>query len=318
MDVNNMEISSWSGSILRDLPTELLDLVLSFLPPKDLDTVAYSSRYLYIRATHDRFWQPFVQDNVPGYSLETSRPCSSYHSLYRAHDPHWFVSKGKIWAGDQHLFGRVMITYYNTYRGTIDGFRLVAERGLTVEYPWDHDQEVNISSFNPNVRLHTDVPLLRLEPVKKTGNSSPTTGRDPLRLDFETPMPLDDPADIITQSTFMLTKPATTYPQSSVWPPTTIPADQRVINLGDETLVGHQHVSALVQKMMYNTSFTGAQKPRNREQICEQAFRIRQYLHTIPGRRGEPTQINTYAALDPALYTPTATRPFRGIWVANL
>lgn len=223
----------------------------------------------------------------------------------------------KIWFGDQHLFGRIMITYYNPYRGTIDGYRLVAERAQTMDSSWEHDPEVIILSFKPNVRLHTDIPLLRLEALSPNGNSSPTSSKAFDRYDFEIPMPLSDLTDTIAQSTFMLARPAEAHPNASIWPPATIPSSQRVINLSDDILAGHRHVSALVQMMTFNQTFTGAQKPRNRKEINEQAFRIRHWMHTVPGHRGEPLQISTYATLDPALYTPTDARPFRGIWVGD-
>ncbi|KFZ24746.1 hypothetical protein V502_00778 [Pseudogymnoascus sp. VKM F-4520 (FW-2644)] len=316
-DDDERRILSQSGSHLLNLPAELLDFVLSCLSPKDLDAVVYSCRHLYIRGTNDRLWQPLVQENIPGCILESPSPCSSYRSLYRAHDPHWFVPKMKIWFGDQHLFGRIMITYYNPYLGTIDGYRLVAERAPTIEYPWEHDPNVIIVSFKPNVRLHTDIPLLRLEALNPNGDSSPTSGSTSHRLDFEIPMSLSDLTDTIAQSTFMLARPAETHPNSYVWPPVTIPAKQRVISLSKDILAGHRRVSALVQMMTFNQTFTGAQKPRNRKEINEEAFRIRHWMHTVPGHRGEPLQISTYATLDPALYTPTETRPFRGIWVGD-
>jgi hypothetical protein len=316
-DDDERSILSQSGSPLLNLPTELLDLVLSCLSPRDLDAVVYSCRHLYIRGTNDRLWQPLVQENIPGCILESPSPCSSYRGLYRAHDPHWFVPKMKIWFGDQHLFGRIMITYYNPYLGTIDGYRLVAERAPIIEYTWEHDPDVIIVSFKPNVRLHTDIPLLRLEPLSPNGNSSPIYSSTSRRYDFEIPMSLSELTDTIAQSTFMLARPAEAYPNSSMWPPVTIPTSQRVVSLSDDILAGQPHVSALVQMMTFNQTFTGAQKPRNRNEINEQAFRIRHWMHTVAGHRGEPLQISTYATLDPSLYTPTDTRPFRGIWVGD-
>ncbi|KFY42521.1 hypothetical protein V495_04467 [Pseudogymnoascus sp. VKM F-4514 (FW-929)] len=296
-DDDEHSILSQSGSSLLNLPTELLDSVLSYLSPGDLDAVVYSCRHLYIRGTNDRLWRSLVQDNIPGCALESPSPCSSYRSLYRAHDPHWFVPKMKIWFGDQHLFGRVMITYYNPYRGTIDGYRLVAERAATIESSWEHDPNVTIISFKPNVRLHTDIPLLRLEPLSSKDDVSPSSGMGSNRYDFEIPMPLRNATGTIAQATFMLARPAEAHPNSSVWPPAAIPTNNRM--------------------MTFNETFTGAQKPRNRKEINEEAFRIRHWTQTIPNFRGEPLQISTYATLDPALYTPTDTRPFRGIWVGD-
>lgn len=312
-DDDERSILPQSSSSLLNLPAELLDFVLSYLIPKDLDAVACSCRHLYRRGTNDRLWQPLVQENIPGYVLESPWPCSSYRSLYHSHDPHWFVPKMKIWFGDQDLFGRIMITYYNPHLGTIDGYRLVAERAPTIEHPWEHDPDVTIVSFKPNVRLHTDIPLLRLETLSSNCDLSSTSGAASYRYDIEIPMSLSDLTDTIAQSTFMLTRPAETSPSSPVWPPDIIPASQRVISLGGD----HRRASAVVRLKRFSRTFTETQKPRNRKEINEQAFRIRHWMHMVPGHQGEPLQVNTYATLDPALYTPTDTRPFRGIWVGD-
>ncbi|OBT63082.1 hypothetical protein VE03_07453 [Pseudogymnoascus sp. 23342-1-I1] len=223
----------------------------------------------------------------------------------------------KIWFGDQHLFGRIMITYYNPHLGTIDGYRLVAERAPTIEYPWEHDPDVIIVSFKPNVRLHTDIPLLRLEALSANGNLDPISGKASYRYDFEMPMSLSDLTDTIAQSTFMLARPAETHPSIPVWPPRRIPSSQRVMSIGRDLLPGRRRASAQAQMLTFNQTFTGVQKPRSRKEINEQAFRIRHWMQTVPGHRGEPLQISTYATLDPTLYTPTDTRPFRGIWVGD-
>ncbi|KFY06976.1 hypothetical protein V492_07567 [Pseudogymnoascus sp. VKM F-4246] len=304
-DDDERRILSQSGSSLLNLPAELLDSILSCLSPNDLDAVVYSCRQLYIRGTNDHLWQPLVQENVPGCILESPWPCPSYRSLYRAHDPHWFIPKMKIWFGDQHLFGQVMITFYNPYLGTIDGYRLVSERAPAIEELWEHDPSVIIVSFKPKLRLHTDIPLLRLKELSSH------------RYDLEIPMSLGGLTDTIAESKFMLARPAEAYSGSSVWPPPptlwpppTIPANQRSI-IGDEFSAYHAHVTTI------NHTLAGAQKPQNRKEINEYVFRIRQSMHTVLGHRAESLQRSTYATLDPALYTPTDTRPFRGVWVGD-
>ncbi|KFY21553.1 hypothetical protein V493_07315 [Pseudogymnoascus sp. VKM F-4281 (FW-2241)] len=311
-DDSQRSVLSQSTSSLLNLPAELLDCILSCLSPKDLDAATYSCRHLYILGTNDRLWQRLVQENSPGYILESPWPRSSYRSLYRAHDPHWFVPKMKIWFGDQHLFGGIMLTSYNPSLGTIDGYRLVAERATVIEYPWEHDPDVTIMSFKPNVRLHRDIPMLRLKALNKNGNSKPKPGRASRRYNFEIPMYLSDETNAIAPSRFILSRRAEYHqPESSVWPPVNIPSSQRAA-IRDITLDDHRRV--LANRTPFNRTFTGSQKPRSLKEINEHSFRIG---HWDADLRGEPLPVSTYATLDPALYTPTDTRPFRGIWVGD-
>lgn len=311
-----------ADSHLLNIPRELVYLVLSFLSPTELNAMICTCRFLYEQARSDLIWQPLVQSNIPGYHLEAPTPFSNYHDLYQAHDPHWFLSKNKIWFGDQHLFGRVIIAYYNPSRGSIDGYRLVAERRPTTMEFWEHDPTVMISSFDPHVQLHMDRPVLRLDAMGESDiDGLEDHGKPFRRYDSETPMPLNDQANRAAMSTFLLTRPVDQHPSMSLWPPATIPASQRVRNLSGENFVGHGHVSAFL-KTFDNEMLKVTQKPQSRREICGQAFRIRQWMQMIPGHRGttlnlEPTQVNTYATLDPALYTPTADKPFRGIWVGD-
>jgi len=236
-------------SFFLNLPTELIDLTLSFLFPRDLDALACTCRFLNSRACSDLIWQPLVQENVPGCRLKSASPCSNFRDLYHAHDPHWFLSKYKIWFGDQHIFGRVIITYYNPSRGSIEGYRLVAERAPETVQVWENDETVFISSFEPHVQLHMDIPVLRLDARGESDmDGSARPGRISRRFDSETPMPLSDRNNRVAMSTFLLTRPVEQRPNMSLWPPTIIPASQRVRNLSGENFVGHGHVSAFLDR----------------------------------------------------------------------
>lgn len=232
-------------SFLLNLPTEIIDLVLSFLPPRALDALACTCWFLNSRACSDLLWQPLVQENAPGCRVKSASPCSNFRDLYRAHDPHWFLSKYMIWVGDQHIFGRVIITYYNPSRGSIEGYRLVAERGHQTVEVWEKDDNVLITSFRPWVHLHKDIPVLMLDARGESDvDGSERPGRISRRFDSEIPMSLS------TKSTFFLTRSVEPRPNMSQWPPANIPAIQHVRNLSGENFVGHGHVSAFLNHVL--------------------------------------------------------------------
>ncbi|KAK2679034.1 F-box domain [Fusarium oxysporum f. sp. vasinfectum] len=95
--------------LLLNLPPELIDNILSHLSPYDLSAISATCRDLHKHALSDVLWYPLVQENIPGVTLTSPRPCNSYHELYVAHDRLWFLPRQKIWFCDRDLTGRLMI-----------------------------------------------------------------------------------------------------------------------------------------------------------------------------------------------------------------
>ena len=141
--------------------------------------------------------------------------------------------------------------------------------------------------------------------------------------------PLDH-ADIAERSTLP-------FPYGNLWPPPGIPAQHRV--------AGVDNAATRTRKPL------DLPRPMSRQEVSDQVFRIRNGLQLRApwGSRGVPTpgtlewdelvrngpsallsilmtrplglnvgeEISTYSTLDPALYTPTPEKPYRGIWVGD-
>ncbi|KAF8852822.1 hypothetical protein BDZ45DRAFT_749210 [Acephala macrosclerotiorum] len=290
-------------SFLLALPSELIDTVLSYLSPLDLVAASATCRLLSSHAKGDLVWQRHVQDNVPGVRLTSPFPCKTYRELYITHDPHWFLTKYKVWFCDYFLTGKIILTRYDPRRGCIEGYQLIAEREPPTFDPWEVDDEVLIHSFNPKCRLHKDLPVLQLDALSLESLMSSSSKRPENRFRAETPMRINEPNVSGVFSNFSLTVPVNPHPSMQLWPPSTIPARHRVRNASSEGFIGTGH------------------KPQKRSQVSNQAFRIRRWIEmgatsTSPGLHlGE--EVYTYATLDPKLYTPTEEKPFRGIWVGD-
>lgn len=292
-----------SKSFFLALPSELIDHILTFLGPLDLVSLSSTCTYLSHHGQSDLAWQRHVQDNVPGVRITSPAPCSTFRELYIAHDPHWFLSKYKIWFCDYFLTGKIIIARYDPRRGCIEGYRLVAERSPPTFDPWEADDVVLIHSFNPRCHLHMDQPVLQLEalPLESLLASKGET-KPEHRFCAETPMRINERNHNGVFSNFMLTRPVEERPNMQLWPPPTIPARHRVRNASQESFVGSGH------------------KPQTRSQVSDHAFRIRRWMEMVAEH---PTGIHlgeevyTYATLEPKLYTPTEDKPYRGIWVGD-
>ncbi|KAM7191705.1 protein executer 2, chloroplastic [Naviculisporaceae sp. PSN 640] len=387
---------------LISLPPELIDAVLSLLSPIDLAFVSATCRLLYTHATADQIWQAIIQDHVPGIKVTTPYPFESYIELFKAHDPHWFISKHKIWFSDGDLAGRLILTRYDQRRGCIEGYQLVAVSSRRNFQPWLADSQVMIHAFEPKVQLHLDKPIVHLSPVGRADgpseelasvagitfiklrgdpaytNSNPqgeasssslriptvygedSTERSSLANRFSAETSMETGSSDNAYCKLMLVRPldhaevvqrtALRFPYGNIWPPPVIPARHRAVGSG--VTVNEVDLLTLVHE-----------KPRTRQELSDQVFRIRKGLHMriphrelqgaarhlpIPGaaalanlaRTGPaallsmpaalvstilPTpldlnigeRVSTYSTLDPALYTPTEEKPYRGIWVGD-
>ncbi len=194
------------SSLLR-LPSELIDHVLSFLGPIDLVNMSSTCRLLSSHSMSDLSWQRHVQENVPGIHITSSSPCSTYRELYISHDPHWFLTKYKVWFCDYFLTGKIIIARYDPRRGCIEGYRLVATKPPPTFDPWEADDEVLIHSFEPECKLHLEQPVLQLDALSlESLMASSGVSKPEHRFSAETPMRITDPNHRGVFSNLLLTK----------------------------------------------------------------------------------------------------------------
>ncbi|QUC19008.1 uncharacterized protein UV8b_03249 [Ustilaginoidea virens] len=331
------------------LPPELIDAVLAYLPAIQLSAIAATCRKLYQQTTADFHWLRLVQQNVPGIALSDPGPCKSFRELYAAHDPIWFLPKYKIWFCDRDLMGKLIVVRFDPRRGCIEGHQLLAVSNRDTFEHWPADSHVLIHGFEPQVKLHLDKPVLQfnIRDKKEVGKANPRAVAN--RFAAEVPMTFGNRSDPMF-SNFLLTRPldpetadarlALAYPYDGIWPPPAIPA-------------GH-HVSG-ARSGQAVACLSPSDLPRSREEISDQTFRIRQWMQ-LPGTPSPPSlvggqagnlasmvrvlnglsnmangvtplagavgvhigeEITTYSTLEPGLYTPTPTKPWRGIWVGD-
>ncbi|KAG6003189.1 hypothetical protein E4U21_002266 [Claviceps maximensis] len=342
-------LHSDTSPLLR-LPPELIDSILKHLSATDLCSTSATCRKLRKQAVSDFHWRRCVQDNVPGLALSSPGPCNSFRDLYKAHDPVWFLPKYKIWFCDRDLMGKLVIVRFDPRRGCIEGYQLLAVSSKHTFDEWSADNDVIIYGFEPEVKLHLDKPVLQLnvQDRQKVRDHTARTGAN--RFATEMPMMREDRSDLMF-SNFMLTRPldpeaahaklVLEYPYDHVWPPPTIPASHYVSGVRSGRAV---------------ESNPALDAPRFRSEISDQTFRIRQWMQ-MPGTPALPTllggqtgsftdmvpalnglsntidpgtipfvgaggihigeEVINYSTLDPFLYTPTESKPWRGIWVGD-
>ncbi|UKZ75793.1 hypothetical protein TrVFT333_003487 [Trichoderma virens FT-333] len=308
-------------------PPEIIDTILSHLSAYDLASVSATCHALRQHALSDLLWQPLVQQNVPAVQVTSTGACKSYRELYAAHDRLWFLPKYKIWFCDRDLTGKLILVRYDPRRSCIEGYQLVAVSNQSTFEHWSADHDVIIHGFEPVVRLHLDKPVLqfRVRDRQEDGGFSSRPGAN--RFADEMPMVLDERLGGMF-SNFMLTKPLSSeeadqrvelgYPYGNMWPSPVIPANHYVS--------GAQTPRSLA-------SLTPRDRPRTRSQVHGSgglAGALQALVEEIveeeaagagAGAGGLGVHIGeeliTYSTLDPALYTPTREKPWRGIWVGD-
>ncbi|KAI0474696.1 hypothetical protein F4859DRAFT_504536 [Xylaria cf. heliscus] len=309
---------------LLKLPTELINTILSYLCPLELVRLSLVCRKLFDHAADDMHWQRHVLSNLPGNKIKSPYPCKTWRQLYVAHNQYWFLTKRKLWFCDRSLAGQMVIARYDTRRGCIEGYQLLATRARDGSEPWVADPTVHIHYFEPKVKLHLDKPILQfdvdsLENLMRISLSSSESTTRPTRRFFpEHPMRYNHGTDP-RFSTFMLAKPVEEkdlapsvvdrFPYGLLWPPPAVPAAHRVLG----------HPSNIVGDPTQGLMTSPTWRPFNRSEVSDMTFRIRQWMElgppTIGFHVGE--EIVTYSTIDPVFYTPTPERPWRGIWVGD-
>lgn len=236
---------------------------------------------------------------------------------------------------------------YDPRRSCIEGYQLVAVSHQSTFEHWSADHDVIIHGFEPVVKLHLDKPVLqfRVRDRQEDGGFSKRPGAN--RFADELPMALDERLAGMF-SNFLLTRPLDSeeadqrvdlgYPYGNMWPSPVIPANHYVSGAPSG-----RGIAAL----------TPRDRPLTRSQVSDQTFRIRQWMELTntpsplrfmgqgalagalqalveeileEGAAGAGAgslgvhigeELITYSTLDPALYTPTPEKPWRGIWVGD-
>lgn len=289
-----------SSNPFLSLPSELFHEILSYLSCIDLVSLSATCRHLRDCANDDLLWMSFVNSNLLS-PIDDPAPFDSFKSLYISHHPLWFVVRNKIWFSDAIGTGKVILARYDRRRGAIEAYRIVAEQSVRHFEAWSRDPNVVVHLFDPRVRLWLDDPVIQLD---KFIPSPQRHSREWRKAELRMPMAME--AHRVFNS-FILCRKVLPEKQDHapklLWPPETIPSDDRVTICYDEHL-----------------SFQGMDdKPQHLDDICKSAFRLKRWVqfgnYMAVSHIG--MVISTYATLRPHLYTPTKEKPYQGIWVGD-
>lgn len=334
---------TFTGVGLAGLPAELIILILSYLEPIDIVNVARTCKAFSRHSYDDSIWQPLVNINsqIP---IKSAHPLKSFRELYAAHHPYWFILKHRLWFSDSPPYGKLLVARYEQSTGRIQAHTVLARRGSDNVQTWEKDRRVIIHSFDPKFSLHLQKPDLKLEAddFDTTGSGIEASTGQPYRPQQwrgkERIMETSSDAGLF--SSFMLCRAlpeAAINESTQLWPPLRIPAASRTRNLsGDEfSSLGH--------------------RPLSLGQLSKSTFRIRKWAEFM-GRGGSPNSapftspnvfaaaiesvrervaggwranvdsrlsirtpedVATYATLPESSYTPSARKPWQGIWCGD-
>lgn len=285
---------------LLRLPPEILHQILTHLECPDLTSSIRTCRLLRKHAESELLWADLIRGNLSNPPASPF-PSPTFRSLYIAHHPYWFLPKHRIWFSDNAHTGKLVLVKYDPRRGCIEGYRLLGRKGDDSFQDWSHNPGVNIHSFEPTVTLHYDRPVIKLEHIDPAQDN-----RRQGWWEGEVRMKIGSDTHDSVYCTFFLSRAIPKQlqdPRMEVWPPRTIPAEERVRSASQDNFQGWGH------------------KPQNYEEISKKTFRLRTWMQFSVGetafgvRMGE--EVSTWSTLDPEIYTPTEEKPYQGIWVGD-
>ena len=294
------ELVDNSQCALLQLPPEIIDQILSYLQCPSLVSLSRTSRRLRSHAENELLWASLLRAQLPTADFPDSPfPAQSYRSLYTSHHPYWYLARHKIWFSNDAHTGKIILVKYDQWRGCIEGYRLVADRREPDSIAWPYNPGVVIHTFDPRPTLWLGDPVLRLEqdPIVARKRQGWWDGEIQMRT-FATSHNIF--------STFFLTRaiPEQLVDKSmELWPPMTIPGMPRVRSSSNDNFQGWGH------------------KPQKFDEISDTTFRLRKWIQFSVGgskfgvRMGD--EVSTWSTLAPKLYTPTAEKPYQGIYVGD-
>lgn len=275
METNMPEMDGESRSSLLSLPAELLLHIFSYLEPIDLGSAAGTCRILSAQSYDDQLWQHLVNRNLE-QPLAEPKPLKSFRDLYIAHHPHWFLPRHQVWFADSEPSGKLIVARYHPRRGCIEAYAVVARRGHHTIELWEKDREVIIHSFNPDISLSLDQPVLRLNvnSPRTTNNSDNYPSNH-----YSKEILMETFADAGLYGSFMLCRSlpdAAITEQTRVWPSLRFPANARARNDSNDG---------------YNST---GHRPSRLSEVSQDNFRLRKWVE-YTGRRSTPTMLPFYS-----------------------
>ncbi|KAF2863399.1 hypothetical protein K470DRAFT_274629 [Piedraia hortae CBS 480.64] len=305
---------------LFSLPNELIHQVLAYLGPEDLARVGQVCRLLSAHAADEKLWQAQVNANLAA-PVRQPDVYGSFRKLYATHHPRWFLPRHRIWFSDGYPFGKLLIARFEPSTGLIAAYTVVATRGSHVLQTWDRQPRTSVYDFQPQVSLDLEMPIVVLD-----GKSTLRPDGTCAQCSKETYM---NTQNRMVHCSFVMCQDLPPDPLLefvSFWPPLVFPAETRV------------------RKFEANQSFRESET-RN---VSQHHFRVRRWPHhRAPGEHwcshrlsqsldpaadftirvlsgmlgdrfsGLPGELNTFSTLPASLYTPTAEKPWQGIWVGD-
>ncbi|KAJ5514597.1 hypothetical protein N7463_004149 [Penicillium fimorum] len=301
--VNDGRLSPSAGqlSFLDKLPAEIIQDIASYLSALDLACLGATCRTLVDHASNDFLWAKLVNERLPA-PIQNPGPFGSFHRLYLAYHPCWFIPQHKIWFADTEQTGMLIICRYDNRRGVIEAHQIVAERGTAEFQTWASNPDVIIKSFEPSVHLALDNPILSLRDPNPSSGTAPIQSIHYMPEERRMTMTLDA-RHIYTSLSFCseFSPRGPWFKPNVLWPPRTIPSKARTV------------------RDLRNPPPPIVKHP---SELSESFFRVRKWgnpwatpellLLPVPKKASL-----TYSTLDPVLYTPTAEKPYQGIWVGD-
>jgi Cyclin D1 binding domain/F-box-like len=289
-----------NASNLLRLPPEIIHQILTHLECSALISLIRTCRLLRKHAENELLWADLIRQNLPN-PPNSPFPSATFRSLYISHHAYWFLPKHRLWFSDNAYTGKLVLVMYDPRRGSIEGYRLLGSRGKSSFQDWSHHPDVVIYSFEPTVTLHHDRPVIKLEhvdPSEQTERQGWWKGEMRMKIGSDTP-------DSVFSTLFLSRAVPKHLHDASMelWPPKTIPAQERVRSASPDNFQGWGH------------------KPQKYEEISQRTFRSRTWMQFSTAdspsviRMGD--QVSTWSTLDPNLYTPTEEKPYQGIWVGD-
>ncbi|KAL7274085.1 hypothetical protein RUND412_003031 [Rhizina undulata] len=282
-EVSYISYQNTKNEGLLSLANELLFLILRNLDGNSIARCAQTCKQLRALSQDDLLWSRLVSH----LHVSDPAPYSNFKDLYIFVRNHMWLH-GKLWYGDRHPNGTLLVSRYSPSTGGISLFRVKALKRDQNDEPMPrqnfHHASLTIHDFDADVGFG-NAPVITLCASSRIDDTGETFGA-------------------LGKKFYSLSRAAVpvNYRENSnerLWPPARIPAKHRI---PDSWSGAH------------GRTISSAVNP-SQEFMLLKKWRIKNESNGFSGHYLNVDRLITFAALDEEFLTPDVEHPFRGMWV---
>lgn len=302
---------------LLDLPSEVIHHICSHATPNCLGRLLSTCQQLRHEVLVDDLWAMRVNSNLP-VPLQSPAPMTSWRQLYISFHHFWFLLRHRLWVSNLVYHGGLLVARWNARDTSIDLIEVVGNMGPVTERPYSETNTIQVVTYQPRHALLIERPFFKIRAhypdkiqqwIYQSGLCPLLCGQPGVRqgvLDYASFAGHRPPAVLHLAEHLDYEEKRRVRYGDRIWPQPQVPAPGRVKRCDSRNRPIDRFCNPSQAAFRYRSAPNFP--------LLAHDMKVSQ---SEVNRRGEPTSFRTFGTIDPSCYTPTAAKPYQGIWCGD-